>query len=110
MSVRGGTVSQVMQTAAVATGAGTPIDVTGLATLCAQVTGITTATITWEATMNGSTWTGLLAAPITTGTGALTATADGIYRMDVRGLQAVRARMSAWTSGAVTVVGIATEE
>lgn len=110
MSLRSGVVSQVMQSAAVATGDGTPIDVTGLATLCAQVTGITTATITWEATIDGATWTGLLAAPITTGTGALTATANGIYRMDVRGLQKVRARISAWTAGATTVVGMASEE
>lgn len=74
----------------------------------AQVKGITTATITWECTVDGTNWVGLLMRPTTSDTAALTATADGIYRGDVTGLFAVRARISAWTEGAITVTGVLT--
>lgn len=106
---------QTMQAAAVAQGNGTvmyPVDMENGAfnTLTAQIKGITTVTITWEGTINGTDWIGFLMAPITTGTGALTSTADGIYRGTVTGLKQVRARISAWTTGATTVTGILTKE
>jgi hypothetical protein len=106
---------QVMQSAAVATGNGTlmyPVSMENGAfnTLTAQVQGITTATVTWEGTTDGTNYKGFLMAPTTTGTGALTATADGIYRGTVSGFVAIRARISAWTSGTITVTGILTKE
>lgn len=106
---------QTMQSAAVATGNGTemyPVSATDGAfnTLTAQVQGITTATITWEGTRDGTNYKGFLMAPTTTGTGALTATADGIYRGTVTGLKKVRARISAWTEGTITVTGTLTKE
>jgi hypothetical protein len=99
---------RTLQSAAVATGNGTPVTVTaggegGYATLTVQVVGITTATITWEGTVDGTNWVAILATPLTTGTAATTATADGIYRINVTGLASVRARISAWTSGTITV-------
>lgn len=103
-------ISKIMQKAAVATGNGTAIDCSEYATAGVQVVGITTATITWEVSNNdGTTWVGILGAPTTTGTGALTATADGIYIINVAGIQRLRARISAWSSGTITVTAFLKE-
>jgi hypothetical protein len=112
MHTQGGAYQLVyMQTAAVAVGNGAVVYPTensmgAFNTLTAQITGITTATITWEGTMNGTDWSGFLMAPVTTGTGALTATANSICRGTVAGFTQVRARISAWTSGTIYVIGI----
>lgn len=108
--MRGFTAREVLQTAAVAIGNGTPMQVNGLSWGIAQVVGITTATITWEATIDGTTWAGLRATAIATGTAAATATADGLYQIDLRGLSQIRARISAWTSGTITVTINASED
>ncbi len=96
-----------MQTAAVATGNGTAVkcidDQGAYKTAAIQIVGITTATITFEATINDSNWVALRCTPIATGTAATTATADGIYQVDVSALSQIRARISAWTSGTITV-------
>lgn len=101
---------RILQSAAEATGNGTAVTCTSggegsYATLTAQVEGITTATITWEAIIDGTNWVAVQAIPLTTGTAATTATADGIYRINVTGLAQVRARISAWTEGAITITG-----
>jgi hypothetical protein len=96
-----------LQSAAAAQGNGTAIDVYGFSLLGVQVQGISTATITWEATIDGTNWQGVRATPLATGTAAATATADGLYTIDVRGLASVRARISAWTSGTITVTAVA---
>ena len=101
----------IMQNAAVAVGDGTAVTCTSTGNgahkkLAVQVQGITVATITWEATIDGTNWVGVLVAPITTGTAALTATANGIFTVDVTGLTSFRARISAWTSGTITVTGV----
>lgn len=97
----------VMQSGAVATGNGTTFSAGGHGynTLGMQVVGITTATITFEATIDGTNWVSLLATNVASGAAAATATADGIYRADIASLHQVRARISAWTSGAITVKG-----
>lgn len=105
-------VRKVMQSAAVATGNGTAIDCVSptygaLTTLTAQVTGITTATITWEATIDGTNWVAIQATNLNDGTEATTATANGLYRVVCLGLVKVRARISAWTSGTIYVTGVA---
>lgn len=111
MNVPGGfAYNAVMQNAAVATGNGTAIDVRkeadgAMSVVAIQVTGITTATITFEATIDDSNWVSILAENITTGAEATTATADGIYRITCLGLSQIRARVSAWTSGTITATG-----
>ena len=99
----------VMQSAAVATGNGTAMavqDGNGIFKIAAiQITGITTATITFEVNIDG-TWVAIKFTNVTSGTAATTATADGIYVADVTGMRQLRARISAWTSGAITVTGI----
>lgn len=104
-------VQQLLQSAAVATGNGTPLACTDLskgafAWLAIQVKGITTATITWEATINGADWVAVAVTNLNTGAAATTATADGVFRADVRGFAQFRARISAWTAGAITVTGV----
>lgn len=97
-----------LQSAAAATGNGTPIDITGLSSIGVQVTGTFVGTITWEVTVDGTNWLGILLAPPSTGTGALTAAATGLFTGSVAGMAQFRARVSAYTSGAITVVALAT--
>ena len=101
---------ETLQSAAVATGVGTAMDVAGLRWVGVQVTGITSATITWQVTVDGTNWVGILAAPPSTGTGALTTTADGIFLVDVTGLAAFRANITTWASGTITVTALGQAE
>lgn len=101
-------ISKTLQKAAGATGNGITMDCSDYAVIGLQVTGTFVGTITWEVSNDdGTTWVGILAAPTTTGTGALTATTTGIYIVDVEGIQYLRARVSGYTSGAITVIAFA---
>lgn len=100
-----------LQSAAVATGNGTAVECTPVSdgpyySLTAQVQGITTATVTWEGTVDGSNWVAIQATNLNSGAAATTATADGLFRLTVLGLRQVRARISAYTSGTITVTGV----
>lgn len=100
-----------LQSAATATGNGTAVDCTPVSdgpyySLTAQVQGITTATVTWEGTVDGSNWVAIQATNLNSGAAATTATADGLFRLTVLGLRQVRARISAYTSGTITVTGV----
>lgn len=114
MNVPGGQyLNGIMQTAAVAVGDGTTIECTGatrgaMTVLAMQITGITTATITFEATIDGTNFVAVQATNLNTGVAATTTTADGLYRMTVLGLVRVRARISAYTTGTITITGILT--
>ncbi|MEW6303505.1 MAG: hypothetical protein AB1705_08550 [Verrucomicrobiota bacterium] len=92
-----------IQTGATATTNGQPARVNGRAIAAFQITGITTATITFEGTVNGTDYVALPAENVASGTVATTATANGIYRARVAGLLYVRARVSAYTSGTIVV-------
>ena len=74
-------------------------------TLTIQITGTFVGTVTFEGSIDGTNYVSLLATDITAGTTATEATAAGIFRVDVTGLYKVRMRVSAWTSGAITVFG-----
>jgi len=96
----------MLQTAAVATGNGTAMSLIGYNNVICQVEGITTATVTWEATQDGTNWVGVALANLnsTTRARALTATADGMHMLDdVAGMVSFRARISAWTTGTINV-------
>lgn len=103
-------VGPTLQGSAVATGNGTSVDCVdgdgAYTLLTVQVQGITTATITWEATIDESTWVAVPFTNLATGTAATTATADGLYRFTIAGLVSVRARISSYTSGTINVRGI----
>lgn len=102
-----------LQNAVVAIGNGTAISCTEAGDgsweyLTLQIAGISGDTITWEATVNGSNWIAVAVTNLNTGNAATTATADGLYRMLVRGLTSFRARVSTYSAGTITVTGIAT--
>jgi hypothetical protein len=73
----------------------------------AQITGTWTGTITWQVSIDGTTFTSTVATPVATGTDATTTTANGIFRFEAVGIKKARATATAWTSGTavVTMVG-----
>ena len=100
---------KVMQKAAAAQGNGTVMEVKGLANMAMQVTGTFSGTITFEATVDNTNWVSIQVVNIADGTVSTTATAAGIYQCGVAGLTKVRARVSAWASGTITVRGFVVE-
>lgn len=102
----------VMQNAAAATGNGVEVVCVGaengaMSAITMQLSGTFAATVTFEATVNGSNWIAVAVTNLNDGVVATTATAAGLYRLTCLGLAQVRARVSAYTSGNVTVTGIA---
>ena len=98
-----------LHTAAVATADGAIMDVTGCSSVCVQIQGVTTATITWKARNDGSNWVTIPAKNKASGVEATTATADGLYDVPVHGCTEFIADITAWTAGTITItaVGIA---
>ena len=86
---------------------GIPMAVDQYNSLGLQVTITNTATVTFEATQDGTTWTafGCTLASDTSGAKVATAAASGAYHCNIGTYQQFRARVSAWTSGTVTVTG-----
>ncbi len=95
----------VMQSGALSTGNGTPMPVGGLSGVGLQLVLAGTATVTFEVTIDGTNWVAVNAVNLNTLAQATTATASGIYFVPLSGADQLRARISAWTSGAVTVTG-----
>lgn len=87
---------------------GTPVQVAeagkgGYSTALIELSGTFTATITWKGSMDGVVYHTIMATPLATGTAATTATAVGLFRIDIRGLKFIRADATAFTSGPVVV-------
>lgn len=95
--------TETIQSGAVATGSGTFFNCGGLSVLAAQVSGITSATISWEGTTNESDWVAITGVNLSTLVTGTTATANGIYTLPVAGLSQVRARISTYATGTITV-------
>lgn len=94
-----------LQSAVSATGNGSTLDVTGKATASVLLTGTFVATVTFEGSIDDSTWVSLFACKVGDGTIATTASTTGLYRIPCAGLKSVRARVT-WTSGtSITAVG-----
>lgn len=85
------------------------IGVMGLGGVSVQLTGTWTGTITFEGTVDGSNWRALNMTASNASTPVTTATAAGVWFGVCTGLNAVRARASAWTSGTLSVTLSATE-
>lgn len=100
------TFPHTFQSGATGTGNGTALEVGGLGAVGVQVEGITVATVIFEGTIDGSTWYAIRAMNKNSGAVASQATADSIWELPVTGLQQVRARISAYTSGTITVTGL----
>jgi hypothetical protein len=100
-----------MQDAATATGNGTSLVVgvssaapgANLGAVGVQIVGTFSATITFEATTDGTNWTSIMATELADDSRATTATAAGHYTILYGSAIRIRARISAYTSGTVTV-------
>lgn len=71
-----------------------------------QIFGTWAGTITFEGTIDNSTWVSVRAEPLATGTLATTTTGNGLFRIDASGLFKTRCRFSTDTSGTVKVMTI----
>lgn len=96
-------VQKTLQSGATATGNGTALDCSGYSVAAVQIDGITTATITFEATVDGDNWVAVQAENLANGSEGTTATADGLFRLSLFGLAQIRCRISAYTSGTINV-------
>jgi len=107
---RGYATDKTLQNAVGETANGNALCVVGLRNVAFQVTGITSATITFEATIDGSTWVSLFVRNIASEAAltAATTTANGVFTAPCMGLSLVRARISTYVSGTITVVALAT--
>lgn len=102
---------RLLQNAATATGNGTAFEVSGFGVVGMHVTFTDTAEITWEGLnqADGTTWVALAGVNVNTGVSGTTATVSGVYALDVRFVDLVRARVSSYTNGTVTVRALAKE-
>lgn len=102
-----------MQNAAVANGNGTSLVVTGYATALLQATSSPSmsggTTVNFEGSADGgTTWVSVVAHQLgTSGSQITTATADADFRINCAGLSHLRARISAYSAGTVTIKGYA---
>lgn len=94
--------SATLQSAAVAVGNGTTLTTERWNAARVRVTIAATATVTFEVQTDNTNWDAVIATNVTTDVRATTATATGTYIVVTNGAP-LRARISAWTSGAVTV-------
>lgn len=94
-----------LQSAAAATGNGTSLDCRGVEQLFANVTVSSfTGTVTFEGSVDGSTFFAIAGTDASDdATKSSIATAAKAYRFNVKGLYSFRARVSAYTTGTVTV-------
>jgi len=88
-------------------GAGTLLSVNGMSVIALTVNITSVATVVFEGTEDGTNFTALNAVQLGTTTIASSVSASGIsvWEMPVGGLVSVRARVSAYTSGNITVTG-----
>lgn len=68
-----------------------------------QIAGALSATITFEATIDGTNWVAFNLMPAASTTAASTATAAGIWTADSKGISGFRARCSAYSSGSPVI-------
>lgn len=98
-----------MQSGAVANGDGTSLAVTGYGTALLSVTASVAmsggTTINFEASSDDTTWVSVLAQKVGTSTIGATTTSTGDYRLDSTGYKSVRARVSAYSAGTISVLG-----
>lgn len=95
-----------LQNAAAATGNGNDMLVHNYGGALLNISGTFVGTITFEASSDGTNWYAVKGKDRTPDTSATTATAPSIVFVALQGLSHFRARISAYTSGNITVDGI----
>ena len=78
------------------------LDVSSMGACGLQLSGTFVGTVQFEGTINGGTYVALNMVPSNSATAATSATAVGAWSANCGGYAILRARMSAWTSGAAT--------
>ena len=96
---------ETLQAAAAALGNGTAIDVGGFDALVVDVTGTFVGTVTFEGTIDDVSYFAVGLKTMADGAAVSTATAPGAFKLplDAGALSLFRARVSAFTSGTITV-------
>ncbi len=72
-----------------------------------QITGITSATVTFEATVDDTNWVAHYITPVASATQVTTTTTDGIFYANVVGISQFRARISTYGSGTIVTTLVA---
>lgn len=104
--MRATTTKHNLQNAATAAGNGTPMPVEGLSEVALQVTlGGGTASVTWQGSADGTNYITIQPTDLNANSAGSVASADGLWRADVKGLSHLRGSISAYTSGTITVLG-----
>jgi len=85
---------------------GSAFEVAGLDAVGVQVAGVATATLAFEATIDGSNWASMRAYSYASGSASGSATADGLYLVPCTGLDQVRVPISSQSGGTITVSGL----
>lgn len=96
-----------LQNAASATGNGTSINLSGMGTMNVAITGTFVGTITFEAQDASGSWSSVMLQAMGTTTLTSSTSTTGVWRAPIGGYSAFRARISAYTSGAITVTAFA---
>lgn len=96
----------IMQDAATSVGNGVSISTVDRAIIGIQIVGAFVATITFEGTIDGSNWSPIRATSLSDGSVGTMAYVPGIFTCVCTELDFVRARISAYTSGTITVQGV----
>jgi hypothetical protein len=94
------------QSAAVANGNGTAMTVEGYAGVGVQVEGITTATVTFYLSIDGSTYYAVQAVNLNDGSVATSTAADGLFLVPCAGALSMRCVISGYSAGTITVSGV----
>jgi hypothetical protein len=95
------------QSGATAVGNGQQMDVSGYATVAVQITFSLTATVTFEGSVDGATYSTVSYVTTNSGSSSTTVTSTNLLRFNVVGLKYFRCRISTYTSGTVDAVGYA---
>jgi len=93
-----------MQNAVTADGNGTNLDVNDYATAILEVRGTFSATINFEGSIDDTNWYPIVATK-NDSTQSSTTTTVGLYEIKVATIKSVRARVSGYASGSITVIG-----
>lgn len=94
-----------LQNAVSTNGNGTVVPTGGLPGVGLQIVGTFSATVNFEATIDGSNWVAIPAINLATLALSTTATAAGLFYVPLAGVDQLRARVSGYASGSLTVTG-----
>lgn len=107
MPVAYGGLTGTLQSAAAADGNGTAFDVKGAARVTVQVSGTFTATVSFQGTIDDTNWFAVGLKTAADGNAVTSASAAGVWkRTPDLALSQIRAVISSYSDGAVTVVAL----